>query len=118
LNDDYRTHARIKTEVMISLAGVAAWKILTGKHDWRGSNKDIHDAKTLLDYAVGSNEELNAYLDLLRIQTRQTLNRPYYWYAIKILANALLKKREIKYREAREIIQNALRAPPQIQNMR
>ncbi len=69
-------------------------------HEW---------ATDLLMHYTGSDEEVEAYINLLHVQTRQALDLPWVWTAVIAVAEALLDKGELTGRETRAIIQQAVK---------
>lgn len=111
--------ARLKMErlVVSKLAGIEAQRSfdpnsvdcgdgLPGGH-WDGVS-DYHDAIGLIDHFVGSNEELEAYLNLLRIRARNLVasNWPY----IEAIAERLLEKKTLSAADARQVISAVIQA--------
>lgn len=99
---------RLKMErrVVSLLAGTVARRRYrpSSVRSWHGSC-DFHSAVDLMSYFAGSNQEIEAYLKLLRIRAENTLARPGSWECVKALAAALLEKKALSATEAIEIIQ-------------
>jgi hypothetical protein len=105
------TKDRILTEVMIGLAGQVAVYNLTARQDYArmGSVDDLWGADLLARWVCSSHGETDAYLDRLRIRTRNLLLRRAHWAAVEALAKALLEQEEMGYRKASEIISDAIK---------
>ena len=98
----------IEREIEVALAGLVAERILTGKHERHGSRDDLKAAAQLAANSVGSNEELSAYLELLKIRTSNRLSLPFHWAAVQALATRLVKDQSLGYKTARAIIKTAI----------
>ncbi|MCH8040746.1 MAG: hypothetical protein IH977_10440 [Nitrospinae bacterium] len=72
---------------------------------------DLNGAISLVGYIAGSPEEINAYIHLLNIQTKNMINLPWNWSAIQALAEALLSHETISGKRARAIIEEVLSRP-------
>ena len=103
----FRAERRIEDAVFTALAGHAAEAVLTGRHNWVGSSSDREHAFHLACCACGSDEEMNAYFELMWIRARQNIELLHHWVAVKALAEALLEERRIGYRRARQIVRAA-----------
>jgi hypothetical protein len=103
-----RTRARVETLIIVSLAGVIAECLLTGRHNWRGAHADLHDAARYAESLAGSDNEAGTYARWLWEHTRVLLSAPPCWLAIRQLAAALAKERRIGERRARALIASAL----------
>lgn len=99
---------RVETLIIVSLAGVIAECLLTGRNNWRGAHADLHDAADYAAYVTGSEDELGAYVRWLWEHTRMLLAAPPCWLAVQGLAAALLEDRHIGERRARAIISEAI----------
>ena len=107
-----RTRTRVETLIVVSLAGVIAECLLTGRHNWRGAHADLHDATRYAESLAGSDNEAGAYARWLWEHTRVLLSAPPCWLAIKQLAAALTAEGRIGERRARALIASALSQPP------
>ncbi|MGI8836152.1 MAG: hypothetical protein ACR2H4_05885 [Pyrinomonadaceae bacterium] len=102
---------RLEKIIMVKLAGPEAESVFAGRRNRAGASDDYRDA---LDLAAcrspeTDDEENYLYLKWLAYRTRKMLKTPYLWFAVEALARELLIKETIKYNEAREIIQKALK---------
>jgi hypothetical protein len=103
-----RTRDRIETLIIVSLAGVLAECLLTGRRNWRGAHADLHDAAGYAAYVTGDEQELGAYIKWLWERTRNLLRQRRHWAAVKSLASELLVSRRVGERRARLVIAEAL----------
>jgi len=107
-----RARRRVETLIVVSLAGVIAENVLTGRNNWRGAHADLHDAARYASYVTGSEDEMGAYVRWLWEHTRMLLKAPPCWLAVRRVAAALLHDHRIGERRARAIIAEALKPPP------
>ncbi len=110
-NDQYDDSARARNRrdqlVMISLAGLEAEKIFCRRYNWRGSDSDIHASIEMLLSWCGSAEQTSAYVEWLRIRAKGLMQ---YWFgAVYVLAQELLKKRRIGAKDAYILIDKAMK---------
>jgi hypothetical protein len=105
------TRARVETLIVVSLAGVIAECLLTGRHNWRGAHADLHDAARYAESLAGSDAEASAYARWLWEHTRVLLSAPRCWLAVQRLAAALAEDGRVGERRARALIASALRPP-------
>jgi len=107
---DQRPRARWRMEklVRVCLAGPEAQRRYSPR-SWRNyhGSEDLHAAVGVLSYFCGSNEEIEAYLRLLEIQTGQILGQPLIWNAVEAVAEALLESHQLDRRKLRAVIQES-----------
>jgi hypothetical protein len=108
LGIDDRHRLFIEREVLINLAGDAAWRRLRGRSNWRGSRSDSH---TAVDYAsrLYKGRVLEKYLDYMRQRAIDFVSGERCWTQIKALAAALVKERTLSRDRAREVCRESLR---------
>jgi hypothetical protein len=94
--------------IIVTLAGVIAEGLLTGRTNWGGAHADLHDAARYASYVTASEDELGAYVRWLWEHTRTLLTARPCWLAVRTVASALLDDRRIGERRARCIIAEAL----------
>lgn len=122
---DARTRRRIEHHIMVFLAGMVI-EDLYDIHDndevesvtlGDGRTEDVyigrslHDlqrALDLADLAGGSQETRDAYIEWLRLRTRDFLTSPPARGAVEGLADVLEEKGTLGYREAVEVIQASI----------
>lgn len=104
-----RTRRRVETLIIVSLAGVLAERLLTGRTNWGGGHADLHDAARYASYVTGSEDELGAYVRWLWEHTRMLLAARPCWLAVREVAAALTADGSIGERRARRIIAYALK---------
>lgn len=73
-----------------------------------GAWYDSHKAVDYATYLCGSNDEIEPFLKWLWVRARQLITFPARWVAVDALAQALLKHKTIKYRDAVRVIANAM----------
>lgn len=105
---ELRNRARIEAHVVTSLAGTFAARLVSARVSSASWETDRNAAVDLLDYLVGSKEELQAYLGWLTVRARQLAQAEHLRPALDALAAALLEHRRLSGREARRIIRDAL----------
>jgi hypothetical protein len=104
-----RTRRRVETLIIVSLAGVIAEGLLTGRTNWGGAHADLHDAARYASYVTGSEDELGAYVRWLWEHTKMLLAAPPCWLAVREVAAALNADGRVGERRARHIIADALK---------
>lgn len=116
VNGDRRTCSYIENQVLILMSGEAAEFLYTGVHNADGMSSDFSTAVSLAARLMGDNEEIEAYLNWMRIRARNMLRNPRNWRLVEALATALLAEkpanglRIISGRRALVIIKEARRA--------
>lgn len=107
-NWDMRTRLWVERDAMISYAGDAATKLITGRSDGQLAGYDRRNAANIAAYMTGSGEELEAYLRWLWIRTNGLLQRPGYEQAIRSVADALLERQTLSYRTSHRLVGAAI----------
>ncbi len=110
LRDDSRAKRRVETEIIWTLAGLAAEERLTGRCNWQGANSDLHEAVDVASYVTGSDRELTAYIEYLREHARNLVAVGHTWAGIKAVANELLQCQEMSAAKARQIMHTGIEA--------
>ncbi len=89
---------------VISFAGPAAQRKYrpSSMRNYHG-HSDRASAIDLMNYFVGSNEELNAYLNLLRIRAEQLVANALTWKEIEAVAAALFERKHLTAQEVKDI---------------
>lgn len=106
-----RARKLIEKAIMTALAGAEAEHVHTKRRNNAGGSSDSHSAVTLASYIIDDfEEELPAYIEWLRIRTRNILTTPANWRAVEFLAEALLEKEEMSAAAARKVIVEGRRA--------
>ena len=103
----FRDEKWIESEVLILLAGTAAARHLTGRHNWRGSNRDIAAACDLASYLYHG-RALKLFLAFMIERTRTAVASPATWLQIEAVAEALLDRGTLSGREVRTVCQQAI----------
>lgn len=104
---DGATRRRLEERIMISLAGPEAEAMVSGEYDGEAAEEDVARAFRDATFATGCEEEAWAYLGWLRLRTLNLMKRDGLWQPIGALANELLVKRQLPYRDARRVIEGA-----------
>lgn len=111
IDSDTSTRNRLRMERMVrmALAGPAAQRRFSPRSIRHyHSADDYKKAVDLVQYFVGSDEELEAYIKLLEVQAESFLNKPGVWDQITALATALLKEGTLPSQRVRSIVRTAL----------
>ncbi len=103
-----RVQRRLENMVLVCLAGPAAQQRFN-PHGFRYSHgsHDRREAVDLLNYLVGSKQELQAYYNLIDIRARQFVGSVHRWRLIVGLAEALLDSGEMTGRQVRDTLRDA-----------
>ena len=98
------------------LAGLEAQRRFSPKSRGTvGARSDYDQAVRVMDHFVGSNEELEAYIELLKIRARQLVRHPALSKCIEALAAKLAASGSLSREEAMKEIRGAY-APVQPQS--
>lgn len=107
---DRRAERWIEFHVMFCLAGVAAEKRFTGRHNWGGAKSDTGDVADWALHLHGGNARLaQKYIAYKLELAKAKVERPHIWVQIEALAEALLEHRTLNSRRARKICRDAVR---------
>ena len=101
---------RVNATIRTALAGDVAVCLLVGKHRNLGAQGDFDNARSLAGRVCGTEDEVSALVELLRISTRNELSQPWNWAAVKALAESLLERGTIGVRRAKRVIEAAIAA--------
>jgi len=105
---DARTRDRLEERIIISLAGPHTEALHSGAFDEDAAAEDLARASELADYMCDSDpDESFAYLQWLGVRTRRLIEREDFWPAVAALARELLARKEVRYKRARQIIDEA-----------
>jgi hypothetical protein len=102
---------RIEADALVFLAGGEAESLRAGRARYSGAHVDHTNAVRIVEHMCGSTREVQACVELLRIRARAMLRQPLHWRAVRMLAMALLKRRELRPREVRQIIREGITIP-------
>jgi fido (protein-threonine AMPylation protein) len=72
------------------------------------AHDDRHNAVAHLEPLAGSGREIQAWLDLLSIQTEQLIE--FWWFRVEAMAKALLDRKHLSSTEIRRIDREAIKA--------
>ena len=75
-----------------------------------GAASDINTIVNLASFVTASAEELDAYIEWLRLRTLNMQNRPHYWDRVTAVAGALAIHPYLSARRARAIMRDAVAA--------
>ena len=91
-------------EAIILLAGPAAQRKFrpSSLRNYHG-HSDRHRAIELMNCFVGSNRELEAYINWLRIRAEQLVANPFAWRTIEAVAAALFERKHLTAQEVKDI---------------
>ena len=106
-DDGARVRNLVEAQIIILLAGPVAEAKLTGQFNHIGASKDYEYVVRYASYLTGSSDETTAYINWLIEKTKNVLST-YRWNALEQLADELIKRREIAYKAAREIIRKGI----------
>lgn len=110
---DFRSRRRVEARVRVCLAGEVAERILAGSRMWRlprvvSSRPDFAAAMDLLHCLTDVEDTLNAHLQLLYLQARDTLKIPHNLTCVEAVAEALIECRTLSARRVRSIRKETL----------
>jgi len=106
---DGRGRRYIEDRVIVLLAGHRAAKKDAGRAAF-GQGADRRSAVELLFILSGSSEEVRAWYALQEVRAKMYVDRE--WHAIEALAEELLRRRRMTYRQARNVYREAHALPP------
>jgi ATP-dependent Zn protease len=106
LYDDWKTRKRIEHQIMTCFAGHAAELAFSGRKSWKGASSDNHEAVNLASYLCGSVKQTEVYLNWMWERTFDWVKQPLHWRVIRVVAENLLTKKNLKAHEVRRIIYN------------
>jgi hypothetical protein len=95
---------RIAKEIIVDLAGEAAEALHCGRHNWQGAKPDYAVASEYARYLCSSDAEILAFVRWARLYISSLLEEPVHWAGVEALANALVERRGIPGKDAKEII--------------
>lgn len=99
--------ALTEKQIKITLGGEVASGLFVGRKSWKLAEDDVQACLSLTEKQCGDEEEANAYLNWLLLSVRNELNLPDNWVRVRAVAEALMEKKTLNYRKAREIIRTA-----------
>lgn len=104
-----RSRAALERDIMVSLAGGAAIRVLTGRQDRIGAWCDRHKAMELAEETCGSRRECEAFVSWLSTRVEGMLRSQANWHAVETLAEELMLQESIGRQKAMHIIRSAKR---------
>jgi hypothetical protein len=105
-----RDERRVMAMIAVCVAGHAAECVLDDKLTSEGAEADFVLAYSLAGHVSGSDDEVQALVELTRIRVRNELSMPQNWAAVRALAAALVEHSEIGVQRARRVIQSVIDA--------
>jgi len=98
---------QVEKYILVSFAGNAAERLLTGRKILVGSGSDFDQASNYMSLLIQEEDESRAYLKWLRERAVNILSSSWNWFAVETLANELLKRKYIGDKEVHQIIRKA-----------
>lgn len=98
---------RIESHVLVSMAGIVAEEVVTGKLG-DGGSLDMDNACNIASRRFGNHDAVAHYLDFAMSHVKQLLSEPALQIALQALTDALLEREELTNRQARQVIKSAL----------
>lgn len=105
-NDDWRTRKVLEGAILCSLAGPAAERIFSGRHNWRGAAGDLRYVTNVALCFVPDSEEASAFISWLWIRANNIVQSR--WRMVEILAAALLKRETLSYKDAQMVLRDSV----------
>ena len=102
-----RATRRGEKAALVCLSGPAAEARFLGRRSHPPADDHIV-ARDILDHFAGTPEELEAYINLIAVRADDLMRLDHVWYAVTMLAEALLDRRTIAGKEVRAIVQQAI----------
>jgi hypothetical protein len=104
VGDTDRRRSRIEKNVVMILAGTAAQRKFrpSSVRRMHGSS-DRNQAINLLGCLVGSDQELDAWLKLLRIRAEHLVENAFNWKVIEAVAAALMERKRLGAKDVKDI---------------
>lgn len=104
---DGRTRNRLEGQMMLALAGGEAEHVFLGRTGKNGLGQDYDSAVRLALYMAGDEDEASAYLEWMRLRTRNMLRTPPVRMEVEAIASALLDRRHLRAAEIRAVCEAA-----------
>jgi hypothetical protein len=98
----------IEEEILIDLAGDAAWRRFMGRSNRIGSRSDDHSAVDLASYLYDG-DVLRTYMAYMWQRASAFVARERHWIQIEALAKALVEAKDLTEDQARDVCEGALR---------
>lgn len=88
-------------DTLADMTGALAEKKVTGRYNYVGADSDHHNiADMALHWAGGAGAEANAYVKWLQLRAQAFIDWDLRWLQIQRLAEALLERKELTFKEA------------------
>ena len=106
-----RARLRVERLVKVCFAGPIAQRRFNPKgYRTSHASSDFETATGVLMRLTGSTKELEAYAELLHIQTEQMICNRLNWLRIEEVAKALIEQRKLSARQLRTVIRSTIRS--------
>jgi ATP-dependent Zn protease len=102
-----RTRRRIEQQIMTLWAGTLAEELIGGQANPDGAGHDFDVISSLALYMCGDSEETDAYIEWLRLHSRNTLKTPFVRIAINAITDALLERETLTGKQIRSVVREA-----------
>lgn len=106
--DDARARRKLETEIMISMAGLAAEYVHASPVNRPGAVADLQRALSIALTATADPEEATAFINWLFVRARNRLRVPACARAIKALAAELARRGSLTGAEVRALLRRSL----------
>lgn len=98
----------LEREILISLGGIAAEAIHTGRYAWEEAERDFIYVRDLTRRRCGGNERQAERLERRMLtKAEHLLSRDGNWHAVELIARELMRVGEISGRAARHFFEQA-----------
>lgn len=95
--------SKIENNIMIDLGGICAESVVLGRVGWKWAGADMSNAAGIATIIISNADEITAYIEWLRVKTRNITSMPGEKLAIQRIAEALLEEKRISYKTAKSI---------------
>lgn len=95
---------RLEKEIMASLAGHAAERRFSGRRNFSGSDHDYRYVVDLAMYVGGSSKQTETFMKWMQIRTDEWVDSQGFQRAVKVVADELVKKKQLSCEEVRNIL--------------
>ncbi len=99
---DGETSRAVKRRIKCVLAGIVAEAMVTGRHEWDDSSKDLDFAVRLAMQLVDDCEDVVPLLNEIRVELEEEIRAN--WQAVEMLAVELMHRKSLTGSEARKLL--------------
>lgn len=107
INLSPQTRDHLERYMVVTLAGLEAERLETGRYNYIGASIDRKVVMELLSRITDSEKEAHYYFQWLRERARQTVGA-HFRPVLLAIVNALLRKRRLKFAEVAKIVVTAI----------